>query len=245
MLPTHEHATPSIVGGASATSRLGTILSNGHWWIANIFASGRGFGGEPPASARYANGVNASMKKKLGSLDGYLHAQSFQSLDGAADGCLLAALIEVIGTKVLIFGSILQHVIGNHQDRVRDGDQCPLGTLAGGQPMVLGSQVGVSGVAGRPCCLHQDGSQMGVPLPNAGTGPFPTTLVQTGTEMSPTRQMAGRRKPAHVGPDGGHDLLGGADPHTGNGIQTGKLSREREKLLAICSSRAAIARPGR
>jgi hypothetical protein len=58
---------------------------------------------------------------------GHRVAQALEAVDEAPFHCLTIPLIEVIASQVAVDGPLCQHVIGNDQDGVGDGDGrlCP------------------------------------------------------------------------------------------------------------------------
>lgn len=51
------------------------------------------------------------------------------------------ALVEVVGTEVLIEGAALEQVIADSQYGVGDRDNCSLGSACGGKPTELAGQI--------------------------------------------------------------------------------------------------------
>src|SRR5947208_14425701 len=94
-----------------------------------------------------------------------------------------------------------------------------------------GGEVAVLFAQQRPGALRQNSSQIPVPFA-CGTGvPFAPTFVVAGRQPSPTCQVSGVRKPAHVKSDLGNNHGGGCEVHARNGAETQNQVRMRLELL--------------
>jgi len=69
----------------------------------------------------------------------------------------LGPFVEVIGAKVLVEGSILQHVIGSRQDRSGDGTNRLFCPAPGSAAMKLGLEIAGFLAGGGPGALDQGG----------------------------------------------------------------------------------------
>src|SRR5688572_31367782 len=92
-------------------------------------------------------------------LDGDLQAQTFEASDEAMLDGVGVAVVEVIGAEVDVVALVLEHVVGNNEDRVADGDDRALPAAAGGEAAELGSEVAVCGPGRRPTGFGQGGAQ--------------------------------------------------------------------------------------
>src|SRR4029077_20660760 len=122
----------------------------------------------------------------------------------------------MIGSKVLIRGSILEHVVDGSEDRGGNGCDRLLGTPPRLEPQELGLQVAVLLAHGRPGALHECGLEPGGTLPQAIGSTLTGALVAVRTETGPGDEMAVRWEPAHVGADLGDDDLRADVPDTGD-----------------------------
>ena len=73
------------------------------------------------------------------------------------DLLVLGPFVEVIGAKVLVQGSILQHVIGRRQDRSGDGPNRLFCPAPGSEAMKLGLEIAGLLAGGGPGALDEGG----------------------------------------------------------------------------------------
>lgn len=67
--------------------------------------------------------------------------------------------IKVVTAKFLIGRAIFQHMVNDHQKRMRHCQRAPFLSAAGGQTSILSLKVGAFFPASGPGSLHQGGAQ--------------------------------------------------------------------------------------
>ena len=122
---------------------------------------------------------------------------------------VLVAALEVIGPKVLISLSVLEHVVDGSEDRGGDGDDRLLRTAPRLEVVELGAQVSVLLAHRRPGALHQCGLEPRRTLAQAIGAALAGALIVARTDAGPGDEVAVGREPVHVDADLGDDHLGG------------------------------------
>jgi hypothetical protein len=113
---------------------------------------------------------------------GHRVAQALEAVDEAPFHCLTIPLIEVIASQVAVDGPLCQHVIGNDQDGVGDGDGRLRPTTASRQSSVLRCEIGAFGAGRCVRCLNQARPQPRTPLACPAATAVPSALVVAGTQ---------------------------------------------------------------
>src|SRR6266516_3007548 len=137
------------------------------------------------------------------------------------------ALVEVVGPEVLVLSPARQQVVGNHQDRMRDGDRGLLLAAPCGDAAELGRQVRIAFPRGSVRGLDQDAPQGAVAFAGPATAPLPGALVLAGRQTRPGGQLAGAGEAGPVGPDLGQQRLGSGAAHAGDSVQPPHLVDHR------------------
>src|SRR5258708_26778995 len=111
------------------------------------------------------------------------------------------APVEIAGAKVVVKGSVLEHVVDGGEERSSDGTDGLLRATLALQPEELRLVVAVFLSLGRPGALDQHGFQPRCALAQARTLAFSGAFVLTGAHPRPRHQIAGRLEAPHVAAD--------------------------------------------
>jgi len=115
-------------------------------------------------------------------------AEVLEAFDEASGLRLLGSLVEVAGAEILVFGAVLEHVVGSRQHRGRDRADGFLGAATGAQAVELGLQIAPRLADGGPSALHQSRLQPGSALAQAGRAPFSGALIIAGAQTGPREE---------------------------------------------------------
>ncbi len=121
-------------------------------------------------------------------LEGDLIAKTFETANKTSLHRLLIALVEVIGSQVLVRFEPIKNVIDNHNNAVGNCNNSFLFASTTGQSMVLSLQIGILGVG---CSVR--GSDKGMFQPEISVAclaafSLPSTLVVSRAQCRPGRQ---------------------------------------------------------
>jgi len=164
-------------------------------------------------------------------LDGDFVTEALDLVGEASSVSLfVTSAVEPVSPEVGVVGFVGQDVPDDDQHRVGDDeDGLGLALLAepAAEPPVQGDVVAVLRVRGRPGRLNERRSQGGVALARLPRSALAGGLVVARAHPCPAGEVGGRREPAHVHPDLGHDHFGGDPADAHDGAQPLNLTLER------------------
>src|SRR6266545_6286004 len=109
--------------------------------------------------------------------------------------------------------------MGDDEDGVADGDDRFLLAAAGDEPVVQGSEVGVTRSAAGVGGLDERSAKPGITLARLSTFAFASTFVIARTHARPGSEVGRGGEPGHVEPDLGDDDFGGPSTDAWDGVQ--------------------------
>src|SRR5262245_17274752 len=151
--------------------------------------------------------------------EGDLVAERREPLRVVAGEALGIPVVEVVAAEFAVRLAVAQHVVGDDEEAVGDGDDGLLVPAALDQAAVLGGEVGVVFEDGPASAIHEGLAQDAVGKAGTATQAFAGTLVIAGAEAGPGRRMAGSWETRHVAPEFGDDRLRGAAGDAGDGVE--------------------------
>src|SRR5438067_2392046 len=142
-------------------------------------------------------------------------AELLQTMGEAALDTGSVALVEVVGPEVLVLGPARQQVIGDHQDRMRDGDRGLLLAAPCCDAAELGRQVRVAFPRGSVRGLDQDAAQGAVALAGPSTARFPALSSWPGVRPAQAASWPELGKRVQSGPTSASSASAVARPTPG------------------------------
>src|SRR5262245_10994550 len=122
--------------------------------------------------------------------EGDLVAERGEPLRVVAGEALGIPVVEVVAAEFAVRLAVAQHVVGDDEEAVGDGDDGLLVPAALDQAAVLGGEVGVVFEDGTASTLHEGLAQDAAGKAGTATQAFASTLVSAGAEAGPGRRMA-------------------------------------------------------
>src|ERR1700694_1087891 len=144
-------------------------------------------------------------------------AHVFEAPDQALGLCDLGAAVEMIGTEILIYSSVFEHVVHCRENGGGDGADRLLWPAAALQAQILGLQIAPLFVLGRPAALDERGLEPLRAFAQTARSAFPGTLVVARTQAGPGQQMSHSGEAAHVEADLGDDHFRAERAYAGDG----------------------------
>src|SRR5262245_1093175 len=148
----------------------------------------------------------------------------------------------MIGTQIVIEGSVLQHVVDGCENGGGDRADCLLRSAPSLQPKELSLEIARLLAFCRPCALHQRCLEPWCALTQAVRSAFSCALVVARTQACPSQEMSGCGEAAHIQTDFRDNHLGANCAYTWDAAEEfdgGPKGREvgLDLLIDHCNSR--------
>jgi hypothetical protein len=129
----------------------------------------------------------------------HLVAQASDAAKGVLEDRLPAAMVEVVASQVLIGGASVEHVVDEDKDGVGNIEDGTVLSTTGSDAMILGSEIGVSGMGGCLGSLGEGQAEPGVGIPGgAGLSYTHSGMYGIFTIIELVRQLRGQCGPRQV-----------------------------------------------
>lgn len=128
-------------------------------------------------------------------------------------------LVEVVGTEVAVGFTPGEHIVGNNEDGMGQGDLRFLGATPRRYPAVLCADIRLLAARSRMGGFDQGLTEPRASLPRPSPLAFAGALVITGAEARSRREMARAWEAAHVGADLRDEDLGDTAAHARDRVQ--------------------------
>src|SRR5215469_5980414 len=151
--------------------------------------------------------------------------------------------VEVIGAKILVRGSVLEHMVDGGEDRGGDGADRFLRPAPSEQAAELSLQIASLLVLGRLRALDERGLEPLGALAQAGGSPFARALIVAWRQSGPRDEMTHSGESAHIEADLGDDDFRAERAHARDGAHEfdgSAKGREVGVHLAVHRSDRAI-----
>ena len=136
-------------------------------------------------------------RRLRGTLDRDRIAQAFQGFDSPLPLACLLSRVPLIVPRLLITGPQSEEMVDDHEYFVGDGQRSLLLADPYFEPPKGAAQEG-GRFPGAPGTLHQDATEVAIPLARFAAVPFASTLMVPGTDPSPRGQARGVPKATHI-----------------------------------------------